>query len=105
MKFVIVFVTVFAVVLAAPRSEDAIVLKSESEVGPESFKYSYETSDGVKAEARGLLKNVGSENESLAVQGAYTYVDADGQTISVEYVADENGFQPKGDHLPVAAAA
>lgn len=43
------------------------------------------------------MKNVGSDNESLAVQGAYTYVDADGQTISVEYVADENGFQPKGD--------
>ncbi|XP_023294734.2 larval cuticle protein 65Ag1-like [Lucilia cuprina] len=105
MKLTIVFVTLFAITLAAPRPEDAIVLKSESEVGPESFKYAYETSDGVKAEARGLLKNIGSENESLAVQGAYTYVNADGQTISVEYIADENGFQPKGDHLPVATSA
>ncbi|XP_037812004.1 larval cuticle protein 65Ag1-like [Lucilia sericata] len=105
MKLTIVFVTLFAVTLAAPRPEDAIVLKSESDVGPESFKYAYETSDGVKAEARGLLKNIGLENESLAVEGAYMYVNADGQTISVEYIADENGFQPKGDHLPVAAAA
>lgn len=65
--------------------------------------YSYETSDGVKAQARGLLKNPGSEYETLAVKGTYSYVNNEGQTISVEYVADENGFQPKGDHIPVAA--
>ena len=63
--------------------------------------FSFETSDGVKAEARGLLKNVGSENESLAVQGAYSYVDDKGETVNVKYVADENGFQPQGAHLPV----
>lgn len=39
MKFVIVFAAFFAVALAAPRPEDAVILKSESEVGPESFQY------------------------------------------------------------------
>ena len=39
MKFIIVFAALFAVALAAPRPEDAVVLKSESDVGPESFQY------------------------------------------------------------------
>ena len=39
MKFFIVFAALWAIVLAAPRNEDAVVLKSESEVGPDSFNY------------------------------------------------------------------
>lgn len=39
MKFIIIFVAFFSMILAAPRSEDAVVLKSQSEVGPESFQY------------------------------------------------------------------
>ena len=40
MKFIIVFAALFAVALAAPRPEDTVVLRSESDVGPESFQYS-----------------------------------------------------------------
>ena len=40
MKFIIVFAALFAVALAAPpRSDDVVVLKSDSDVGPESFQY------------------------------------------------------------------
>ncbi|KAM7356582.1 larval cuticle protein 65Ag1-like [Cochliomyia hominivorax] len=102
MKFIIVFMTLFAVALAASLPEEAVVLKSESEVASDSFKYSYETSDGIKAEARGLLQNAGSETESLAVQGVYSYINNEGNNITVSYVANENGFQPTGVHLPVA---
>lgn len=33
------------------------------------------------------------------MQGSYSYTDPDGQLITVEYIADENGFRPKGAHI------
>lgn len=128
MKFLIAFVALFALALAAPPrspSGDAQIVALNADVGPESFKYkwvdgnylktkahlansqssflfSYETSDGQKAESDGQLKNIGTEQEALAVKGSFSYVGDDGVTYSVNYVADENGFQPQGAHLPVA---
>ncbi|XP_064541562.1 larval cuticle protein 65Ag1-like [Drosophila montana] len=105
MKFLIVFVALFAVALAAPGDSEAQVLRSDSDVGPESFNYAYETSNGISEQAAGQLKNIGSENEAIAVQGSYSFVADDGQTYTINYVADENGFQPQGAHLPVAPEA
>ncbi|XP_017095289.2 larval cuticle protein 65Ag1-like [Drosophila bipectinata] len=105
MKFLIVFVALFALALAAPAEKEVTVLRSESDVGPQSFKYTYETSDGSAAQAAGELKNAGSENEAIVVKGSFSFVADDGQTYTVNYIADENGFQPQGAHLPVAPEA
>ncbi|KAH8318522.1 hypothetical protein KR067_008167 [Drosophila pandora] len=105
MKFLIVFVALFALAVAAPAAEEAQILRSESDVGPEGFKYNWETSDGQSAQADGHLNNAGTENESLAVRGSFSFVADDGQTYTVNYIADENGFQPQGAHLPVAPEA
>jgi Insect cuticle protein len=64
------------------------------------FSDSFETSDGVKREEEAQLKNIGSENESLAVRGSFSFVGDDGQTYTVDFIADENGYQPSGAHLP-----
>lgn len=64
--------------------------------------FSYETSDGVSRSEQAQLKNVGTENEALSVRGTVSWVGADGQQYTLNYVADENGFQPEGAHLPKA---
>ncbi|KAH8314868.1 hypothetical protein KR074_006325 [Drosophila pseudoananassae] len=101
MKFLIVFVALFALAVAA----EVEILRSDSDVQPESFKYDWETSDGSSAQAAGQLNNIGSENEAFSVQGSYRFVGDDGVTYEVTYIADENGFQPQGAHLPVAPEA
>ncbi|XP_005190116.1 larval cuticle protein 65Ag1-like [Musca domestica] len=109
MKFFVVFALLFAVAAALqdirPRKPLVEILNLESDVGPEGFNYAYATSDGTEGEASGQLKNVGTDEEALAVKGSFTYVGDDGVTYTVNYVADENGFQPEGAHLPVAPEA
>lgn len=86
---------------SAQQSADATAetLKSVSDVGPESYSYEYETSNGIKANENGQLKQIGEE-KGMTAQGGYSYTAPDGTLISVTYVADENGFQPTGDHIP-----
>lgn len=65
------------------------------------YFYSQELSNGITQEEQGQLKQVtGAETPVVIVQGSYSYNAPDGQAILVKYVADENGFQPIGEHLP-----
>ncbi|ODM90493.1 Cuticle protein CP14.6 [Orchesella cincta] len=41
-------------------------------------------------------------NENVQVQGSLYIYGPDGVMRTVSYTADENGFQPVGDHLPKA---
>ncbi|XP_055373466.1 endocuticle structural protein SgAbd-6-like [Condylostylus longicornis] len=103
MKFAIVFAALLAVTLAAPLDspQEAQVLKSEFDnIGVDGYKFAFETSDGTSRQEQAELKNVGTEEEGISVRGSVSWVDADGQTYSLNYVADENGYQPQGDHLP-----
>ncbi|XP_017010502.2 larval cuticle protein 65Ag1-like [Drosophila takahashii] len=106
MKFLIVFAALFAVAAAGTSRlqspQEAVILKQASDIEPSSFAYNWETSDGQAAQAAGQLKNIGTEQEALAVKGSFSFVGDDGQTYTVNYIADENGFQPQAAHLPVA---
>ncbi|KAJ2951867.1 hypothetical protein O0L34_g4111 [Tuta absoluta] len=106
MKSFIVFALIVAAAVAAPAGgpdADAQVLRYDSEnIGVDGFKYIYETSNGIAAQEEGQVVNPGSENEAIAVRGQYSYTGPDGVVYSVTYIADENGFQPQGAHLPVA---
>jgi len=88
--------------MAAPADEP-IPIVSQSQDGPNpdgSYKWSYESGNGIKAEEEGQLENAGSENEAIKAKGGFSYTSDDGQPISLTYVADGNGFQPEGAHLP-----
>lgn len=102
MKFVIVFVALFAVAFAYPSKVE--IVRQDSEVLPEGFKFGMETSDGTKHDAFGELKHLDEKHAALVVHGSFSYKDEkDGHVYTVNYVADEKGFQPEGAHLPVVA--
>lgn len=66
------------------------------------FTFSYETGNGITAEESGFLKNAGqADQEAQVAQGQSSYTSPEGQQIRLAYIADENGFQPQGSHLPV----
>lgn len=104
MKFFLILALAVAACLAAP-AEDATVVKFSSDVGVDNYAFDVETSDGKKHSESGKLENPGAEDEAIAVTGSFSYVGDDGVTYTVTYVADKNGFQPSGVHLPVAPEA
>jgi Insect cuticle protein len=104
MKFIVIFALI-AAVAAAPvdDSANAQILKYENDnIGIDGYNFAYETSDGVARQESAVVNNLGSENEAIAVRGSYSWTAPDGQVYTVTYIADENGFQPQGAHLPVA---
>lgn len=103
MKFLIAFAAVCAVALAVPAGPKDETLRFDNDnIGVDGYNYGYETSGGIRADESGKLLNVGQENEHIAVRGSFSYIGDDGVTYTVNYVADENGFQPQAAHLPVA---
>ncbi|KAH8297588.1 hypothetical protein KR054_003698 [Drosophila jambulina] len=86
----------------AGGGEDIPIIKLESKVNTDgSYKYEYETGNGIKAEEMGYLKNAGVKgSEAQTAEGSFSYTSPEGDEIMVTYIADENGFQPQGDHLP-----
>lgn len=61
--------------------------------------FSYETSDGQKREEYGQIIRPEGKEEFLFVTGSYSYIGPDGVTYKTEYVADDTGYHPVGDHL------
>ncbi|XP_066253475.1 cuticle protein CP14.6-like [Euwallacea similis] len=104
MKMLVLFFALFAVALAAPQSNpdaQAQVLKYDSDnAGIDGYNFNFETSNGISQQEQGTLQNAGSENEIMQVRGSYSFTGADGVVYTVTYIADENGFQPQGAHLP-----
>ncbi|KAJ8966156.1 hypothetical protein NQ317_001105 [Molorchus minor] len=87
-----------------PASEPIAIVKYDNEEvnSDGSYQWSLETANGIVAQEQGQLKNPGTDSEALEVQGSYKYTAEDGTPIEVSYLANENGFQPQGAHLPTA---
>ncbi|CAH2075267.1 unnamed protein product, partial [Iphiclides podalirius] len=103
---------VIAAASAAPQNpQDVQIVRYESDnAGLNSYSFAWELSDGSKHEEQGQLKNQGTDNEALAVQGQYGWVGPDGVSYIITYIADENGFQPQiqqgpGGAIPSAVVA
>lgn len=96
-------VTAFA---APPHiSKDFIPIIASHSDGPNpdgSYSYNYETGNGIQAQEQGQLVKISKDEDAIHVQGAFSYSDDNGTPVSLNYIADENGFHPQGEHLPVA---
>nr|CAI5866520.1 unnamed protein product [Callosobruchus analis] len=69
-----------------------------------NYWYFYETANGIKVEESGYLKDnpESSTDRIQVIEGVVSYTGNDGQMINLRYIADENGYQPQGDHLPTS---
>jgi len=76
-------------------NKDAVITRED--VNPAdaegNYQYAFETSNGIQAQEAGNVNGI---------SGSSSYISPEGVPISLTYVADENGFQPQGDHLPTA---
>lgn len=97
MKFILQSICLIAALLVCAQADhidkDAQVLSERSDPADAegNYAYAFQTSNGIQSQEAGNINGV---------SGSYGYTSPDGQTISLTYTADENGFHPVGDHLP-----
>ncbi|GJQ69749.1 hypothetical protein Trydic_g22311 [Trypoxylus dichotomus] len=105
MKFLIVFLSAVALSTAAVTPAPYVgIVRQTSDINPDgSYQYGYEAENGINVEETGRPSNL-PENPVVST-GSFKYTGTDGVPYSIQYVADENGFQPQGAHLPVAPEA
>ncbi|XP_041984401.1 cuticle protein 3-like [Aricia agestis] len=78
----------------AAFERNAGILRLDNENDGDRYSYAYETENGIVAEESGIA------TDGVRAQGGFSYVGDDGKQYSISYTADENGFQPQGEHLP-----
>ncbi|KAJ8977358.1 hypothetical protein NQ317_009555 [Molorchus minor] len=78
------------------RQQVPILRLEENNNGDGIYNYAYQTGNGITAQEQGDSRG------GTRARGSYSYTSPDGAPVQLEYTADENGFQPQGDHLPVA---
>ncbi|KAG8235581.1 hypothetical protein J437_LFUL015436 [Ladona fulva] len=96
----------------APVGAVAILNQTSEFAGDGSYKFSFDTEDGVHRDESGYLKTSVPPPEEGAPEdfdgtaqvqeGSFSYTGPDGVVYKLTYVADENGFRVQGDHLPTA---
>ncbi|XP_063587657.1 cuticle protein CP14.6-like [Penaeus indicus] len=86
---------------AARAASDEIAILRDERVIEDDGRYNFdmETANGIVMSESG--SPVGDEG-AINSAGSFSYTAPDGTKVHLQYVADENGFQPQGDHLPVA---
>merc|ERR1719187_462917 len=104
MKFVIL-AALTAVALAAPQyrddSDEDVAILRDDRLHEDDGKYNFdfEAENGIRFAEAG---SPDSDEDAIVSAGEYSYTAPDGTEVHVKYVANENGFQPQSDLLPVA---
>ena len=93
---------------SAPASQPIAIVRSVNNVAgspgfEDTFNFEFETENGIKQTTQGETRTVDNE-DVMVMRGAYSYVDADGQDVTVTWYADETGYHAESSILPVAPA-
>ncbi|XP_040581959.1 uncharacterized protein [Lepeophtheirus salmonis] len=87
----------------SPLRQVAIISETNNAPGTlgdnSDFDNSFESENGIRQESSGSTVTIGADNV-VVMKGSYEYIGDDGQTYVVDWIADENGFQPSAAHLP-----
>ncbi|XP_053948546.1 flexible cuticle protein 12-like [Anastrepha ludens] len=92
-----------AMAFSAPLDDSAnaqILCYDFDNIGVDGYDFSFETSDGVRRKESAELKDIGDGKKALTVDGFAVWTAPDNEIYRLDYVANEKGFQPRGDHLP-----
>merc|ERR1712121_582430 len=95
---------------AAPRVDDDsrehIPILRKDVVHPDDGAYAFdtETGDGIVRSEHGARIEDGSAEGAVAQAGSYSFTLPNGEEFELSFVADDGGFQPQSDFLPVAPA-
>ncbi|KAK3857435.1 hypothetical protein Pcinc_036327 [Petrolisthes cinctipes] len=106
MKFVIL-AALATVAVAAPgygsaedSSEEIPILRHEFVLEDDGrYNLDVETGNGIQVSQSG---SPDGPEDSVVKAGFFSYTAPDGTPVYVKFVADENGYQPQSDVLPVA---
>merc|ERR1719228_773739 len=98
----ILFAVFLAVAAAAPAPQDEkpiILIVKQSQ--KQEYSFSYETENGISVSESGVQKQIGDKPEEAGTvsKGQFSYPEGS-VTYTITWVAEENGFQATGDHLP-----
>ncbi|XP_040581758.1 uncharacterized protein [Lepeophtheirus salmonis] len=87
----------------SPIRQEAIINETNNPPGTlgdnSDFSFAFETENGIKQQVVGSTIDVGGKSV-VVMKGSYEYIGDDGQIYVVDWIADENGFQPSGPHIP-----
>ncbi|KAK7085906.1 hypothetical protein SK128_013019 [Halocaridina rubra] len=100
---VVFFFALAAVAFGAPQilnSADFVPILRDDRIQEDDGRYNFdvETGNGIVISQSGSPVSQGA----IASAGQYSYTAPDGTEVVLKFVADENGFQPQSDLLPVA---
>ena len=97
-----ILIAVFlAVAAAAPQDSRPIAIVKQSQnhdTEKQEYSFSFEAENGISVSESGVQKQIGEESGTVS-QGQFSYPE-DSVRYTITWVADENGFQATGDHLP-----
>ncbi|XP_055919250.1 endocuticle structural glycoprotein SgAbd-3-like [Eupeodes corollae] len=89
-----------AAVNCADLKEDPVLVQESKIEADGIFHVRLETAGGTKITQEGHLKHTSGVEDSEVVEGEFLFKGDDGKEYDVKYTADENGYQPQGEHLP-----